>query len=86
MKDPYKLDMLVDDEVIVELKSVSHLVSDNFSQLATYLWLANKKIGLLINFSARDFRSGVWNKENPDYNMGIVRVIQSVGSQYKGGS
>ncbi|MDE6559249.1 MAG: GxxExxY protein, partial [Muribaculaceae bacterium] len=36
VKDPYKLDMLVDDEVIVELKSVSHLVSDNFSQLATY--------------------------------------------------
>ena len=84
IKDPYKIDVLVDDEVIVELKSTSHLISDNFSQLATYLWLTDKKVGLLINFSAKDFRSGTWNRENADYNLGIVRIIQSKGNKLKG--
>ena len=77
VKDPYKIDVLVDDEVIVELKSVPYLTSENFSQLATYLWLTNKRIGLLINFSAKDFTTGVWNSRNPDYGLGIVRVIRS---------
>ena len=86
VKDPYKLDMLVDDEVIVELKSVSHLISENFSQLATYLWLTDKKIGLLINFSAKNFRTGTWNREKPDYDLGIVRIIQSTGNNLKGNS
>ena len=84
VKDPYKLDILIDNEVIVELKSVSHLISENFSQLATYLWLTDKKVGLLINFSAKDFRSGNWNREKPDYNLGIVRIIQSKGNKLKG--
>ena len=84
VKDPYKLDILVDGEVIIELKSVPHLISDNFSQLATYLWLTDKKIGILINFSAKDFRPGVWDRNRPDYNLGIVRVIQSKGNRLKG--
>ena len=77
VKDPYKLDILVDDEVIVELKSVPYLTTENFSQLATYLWLTNRKIGLLINFSAKDFRTGTWNSHKPDYKLGIVRIIRS---------
>ena len=84
VKDPYKIDILIDDEVIVELKSVPYLISENFSQLATYLWLTNKKVGLLINFSAKDFRSGIWNQEKPNYNLGIVRVIQSKWNKLKG--
>ena len=84
VKDPYKIDILIDKEVIVELKSVPYLISENFSQLATYLWLTNKKVGLLINFSAKDFRSGIWNHEKPNYNLGIVRVIQSKGNKLKG--
>lgn len=84
VKDPYRIDILIDEEVIVEIKSVSHLISENFSQLATYLWLTDKKIGLLINFSAKDFRSGIWNRVKPDYNLGIVRVIQSKGNKLKG--
>lgn len=77
VKDPYKIDVLVDDEIIVELKSVSYLSSVDFSQLATYLWLTNKRIGLLINFSAQNFTSGTWNSKNPDYKLGIVRIIRS---------
>ncbi|MBD5277988.1 MAG: GxxExxY protein [Bacteroides sp.] len=83
IKDPYKIDILVDDEVIIELKSVPYLISENFSQLATYLWLTNKKIGLLINFSAKDFRTGSWNREKPDYRLGIVRIIQSKSNMLK---
>ena len=77
VKDPYKIDLIVDDEVIVELKSLPYLLSENFSQLATYLWLTDKKIGLLINFSAKDFVAGTWNRERSDYKLGIVRIIQS---------
>ena len=83
VKDPYKIDVLVDDEVIVELKSVPYLISENFSQLATYLWLTNKRIGLLINFSAKDFRTGVWDSRNPDYKLGIVRVIRSDSNYHR---
>ena len=76
VKDPYKLDILVDDKVVIELKSVPYLISENFSQLSTYLWLTDKKIGLLINFSAKNFRSGTWNREKPDYSLGIIRIIK----------
>ncbi|MBD5176829.1 MAG: GxxExxY protein [Bacteroidales bacterium] len=77
VKDPYRIDLLIDNEVIVELKSLPYLISENFSQLATYLWLTDKRIGLLINFSAKDFRSGTWNRDCPNYNLGIIRVINS---------
>ncbi len=83
VKDPYKIDILVDDEVIVELKSLPYLTSENFSQLATYLWLTNKRIGLLINFSAKDFRTGAWDSKNPDYKLGIVRVIRSQSNSHR---
>ena len=47
IKDPYKIDMLVDDEVVVELKSHSIITGTEISQLLTYLYLTKKKIGLL---------------------------------------
>ena len=77
VKNPYRIDMLIDDDVIVELKSSAYLISQDFSQLSTYLWLTKRRIGLLINFSAKDFRPGVWNQECPNYDLGIVRIIRS---------
>jgi GxxExxY protein len=47
----YKIDILVEDEVILELKSVEHLLPLHTSQLITYLKLADKRVGLLINFN-----------------------------------
>ncbi|MEN2399579.1 GxxExxY protein [Flavobacterium sp. MC2016-06] len=50
--DPaFRLDLLVEDKVIIELKSVEDLAPIHYKQLTTYLRLTNKKLGLLINFN-----------------------------------
>ncbi len=55
----YKLDMLVEDQVIVELKSVEKLDRIHEAQLLSYLRLADKKVGLLINFNVTQLINGV---------------------------
>ena len=50
----FKLDILVEDLVIVEVKSVSELNKLYFKQLLTYLKLSSKKLGLLINFNSKN--------------------------------
>jgi len=48
----FRLDILVNDLVIIEIKSVDILMDIHHKQLLTYLKLTNKKLGLLINFNA----------------------------------
>lgn len=60
LKKSFRLDMLVDDEVIVELKSVSKLGAEHRIQLCNYLRLTNKPIGLLINFGANPMIGERW--------------------------
>ena len=55
----YWLDMLVDDRVIVELKSVEQLAPIHQAQLLTYLRLAARPVGLLINFNELVLKNGV---------------------------
>jgi GxxExxY protein len=55
----YRLDFLVEDRVIVELKSVDELDRLHEAQLLSYLKLARKKIGLLINFNVQQLIKGV---------------------------
>ncbi|HUT52965.1 MAG TPA: GxxExxY protein [bacterium] len=55
----YKLDILVDDKVVVEIKSVEQVTPVHFKQLLTYLRLTDKKLGLLINFNEEVVRKGV---------------------------
>jgi len=55
----YRIDLLVDDKVIVELKSVDFLVPAHHKQLLTYLRFANKRLGLLINFGDELFKRAV---------------------------
>lgn len=54
-----RADLLVEDQVIVELKSVEHLAPVHSKQLLTYLKLTNKPVGLLINFGAVTLREGL---------------------------
>ena len=54
-----RLDLLVNDELIVELKSVEDLKPVHYKQLLTYLKLMNKHVGLLINFNTDDLTRGV---------------------------
>ena len=57
--DGYRLDMLVDDTVILELKSVAALTDVFKKQLLTYLKLTGKPIGLLINFNEVVLKNGI---------------------------
>ena len=55
----YKIDLLVQDEVILELKAVEKLLPIHQAQLLTYLKLAHKKVGLLINFNVPLLTQGI---------------------------
>ena len=54
-----RLDLLIEDSLIVELKSVEELKPIHYKQLLTYLKLTNKHTGLRINFNVNDFREGI---------------------------
>lgn len=53
-----RLDILVNDTLIIELKSVESLLPVHFKQIRTYMRLLNKPMGLLINFNVSDFKNG----------------------------
>ena len=55
----YRADLVVEDKVIVELKSVEEVAKVHKKQLKTYLKLADKRLGLLINFGAALIKDGV---------------------------
>ena len=55
----YRLDLLIEDVLIVELKSCEHLLPIHEAQLLTYLRLSRKKIGLLINFNVPVLKDGI---------------------------
>ena len=54
-----RLDLLVEDVVIVELKSVEHMLPLYQAQLLTYLKLSGKRVGLLINFNVPVLKDGI---------------------------
>jgi GxxExxY protein len=55
----YKLDLIVEDLVVVEIKSVEALAPVFYSQLLTYLKLSDLKLGLLINFNTKLLKEGI---------------------------
>ena len=55
----FRADIIVEDKVIVELKSVEKVSRVHKKQLLTYLRLADKRLGLLINFGAELIRDGI---------------------------
>jgi GxxExxY protein len=55
----YKIDLIVEGEVILELKAVEHILPVHEAQLLTYLKLAGKRIGLLINFNVPLLAQGI---------------------------
>jgi GxxExxY protein len=55
----YRLDMLVESQVIVELKSVETVIPLHEAQLLSYLKLSGNKIGLLINFKVARLKNGI---------------------------
>lgn len=55
----FRIDILVEDSIILELKSVEQLNPVHEKQLLTYLKLANKQLGLLININESYFKRGI---------------------------
>jgi GxxExxY protein len=55
----YRVDLLVEDTVLVELKSIEQLLPIHSAQLLTYLRASNKPVGLLINFNVLVLKDGI---------------------------
>jgi GxxExxY protein len=55
----YKIDLIVNNEVIVELKAIERILPVHEAQLLTYLKLSGKKVGLLINFNSPLLTQGI---------------------------
>ena len=59
LNNSLKLDLIVEDRIIIELKSVDQVKSVFFKQLKTYLRLLGKPLGLLVNFGENDMKKGI---------------------------
>ncbi|HET7606391.1 MAG TPA: GxxExxY protein [Sphingomicrobium sp.] len=77
----FRIDLLVDDTLLVEIKSVERLTGAHFKQLLTYLRLTKQPVGLLINFAGETLKEGLKRVVN-DYTPSApprLRVNQSEG-------
>ena len=63
-EDGFRLDLLVEDKIIIELKSVEKVQPVHAKQLLTYLRLAKKPLGLLINFNVPILKDGITRISN----------------------
>lgn len=55
----YRVDLLVDGQVIVEVKAVERLMNLHLAQVMTYLKLSKRRVGLLLNFNALTMKNGI---------------------------
>jgi GxxExxY protein len=60
----FRIDLLLDGKIIVEAKAVENLHPAHFAQLLTYLRLADKPLGFLINFNAIPLGEGIHRRVN----------------------
>ncbi len=59
MDNGYRVDILVEDKVIIEIKSVERLAEVHYKQLLTYLKLSGKKLGILVNFNTDNIEASI---------------------------
>lgn len=55
----YRLDLVVEDQVVVEVKAIEHIAPVHKAQLLSYLRMSKKKVGLLINFNVTHLKDGI---------------------------
>ena len=60
----FKMDLLIEEKVIIELKSVEALALVHHKQLLTYLKLTNLKLGILVNFNTSNINQSIIRKVN----------------------
>jgi GxxExxY protein len=68
LKKDFIIDLLVENEIVVELKSIEIILPVHEAQLVTYLKLADKKLGLLINFNVSVLKNGIKRRINGHLN------------------
>ena len=59
MEAGFRMDILVNDKVVLEIKSIDALAPVHFAQTLTYLKLSNLKLALLINFNVKSLKEGI---------------------------
>lgn len=60
----YRLDLLVEDKVVIELKSVEELKPVHYKQLTTYLKISGKRLGILVNFNTDNILASIHRVAN----------------------
>ena len=60
----YRLDVVVEDKVIIEIKSIESLMDVHHKQVITYLKLSGMRLGLLVNFNSADISKNIFRKVN----------------------
>lgn len=60
----YRIDLLINDLVIIEVKSVETLAPVHHKQVLTYLKLSGLRLGLLVNFNSSNISQSIWRKVN----------------------
>ncbi|MFT6948817.1 MAG: GxxExxY protein [Vicingaceae bacterium] len=60
----FRLDLLVENKVIIEVKSVENLAEVHHKQVLTYLKLTKLKLGILVNFNVDNIKAGIFRKVN----------------------
>ena len=71
VEEGFRIDLLVEDTIVVELKSVEQVQPVHKKQLLTYLRLAHKPVGLLINFNQNRLKDGVTRIINSARSAGV---------------
>jgi GxxExxY protein len=64
LKQKFRMDMVVEGLVVVEVKSVEEISDLHHKQLLTYLKLSNKKLGILVNFNSIEIDKAIFRKVN----------------------
>ncbi len=60
----FRIDLLVNNKVIIEVKSIENLAAVHHKQLLTYLKLTGIKLGILVNFNVAKIETGIFRKVN----------------------
>ncbi len=60
----FRIDLLINKKVLIEVKSVESIAEVHHKQILTYLRLSNLKLGILVNFNVSDINQGIYRKVN----------------------
>jgi GxxExxY protein len=74
LDDAFRADLLVEGELLVELKSIEKIAPVHMKQVLTYLRLMNLPLGLLVNFGAATFKEGVQRVLNTRADMSKIEI------------